>query len=97
MEILLTTVARDDLEDIWKHIAQDSPDRADAFVAALLDLIALLSDNPALGRLRPELRAGLRSITFRNRVVFYEVAPTAVLVYRILHGAMDLDATTLGE
>lgn len=51
-----------------------------------------LGDWPELGRPRPELRAGLRSLSIGNYLIFYRVRADAVEVLRVLHGRRDVDA-----
>lgn len=43
--------------------------QTDAYVAGLFHLIELISENPALGRVRSELADGLRSFPYREHLV----------------------------
>ena len=47
-----------------------------------------LSDNPALGRLCPEIRPGLRRLEHGKHVVFYRQERGGILVSRSLHQRM---------
>lgn len=51
-------------------------------------LCQTLSENPALGRLCDEVRAGLRRHEHGRHVVFYRRVPTGILISRILHQSM---------
>jgi len=53
--------ARDDLIEIWEVIAEDSMERADAFIDHLDAKLQLLAAHPMMGRTRDELARGLRS------------------------------------
>lgn len=57
----LTEEARQDLDEIWLYIAEDSPAAADRFLDTLYERLVLLAGQPLLGRLRPELAPNLRS------------------------------------
>jgi toxin ParE1/3/4 len=92
--------ARRDIAEIAAYIEQESQSRAaaDAFVQSITahcEHLATLSS--MIGRPRPELRPGFRSIIFGNYVIFIrygnEDGPRSHLyIIRILHGARDLDA-----
>jgi plasmid stabilization system protein ParE len=92
--------ARRDIAEIAAYIEQESQSRAvaDALVQSITahcEHLATLSS--MIGRPRPELRAGYRSVTFGNYVIFLryenEDGPRSdVYIIRILHGARDLDA-----
>lgn len=86
----VTPSAEQDLDEIWLTIAADSVDRADKFVDTLTDRFVALSKSPRMGRPRNELADGLRSLAFRNYVVFYSYRDRHLLIERVLHGARDL-------
>ncbi|MES1927248.1 type II toxin-antitoxin system RelE/ParE family toxin [Salinisphaera sp. T31B1] len=52
-------------------------------------LFEQLSENPELGRLRDEIRQGLRSVPMGSHVVWYRTQATNLDIVRILHAAMD--------
>lgn len=92
--------ARRDIAEIAAYIEQESQSRAaaDTFVQGITahcEHLATLSS--MIGRQRPELRPGYRSVIFGNYVIFIrygnEDGPRSHLyIIRILHGARDLDA-----
>ena len=99
--------AERDLEAIAEFIEQDSGDRAVA--VAVVDRIVAhctrLARLPTrMGRERPELRAGYRSVPSGSHVIFFRylsegagprdvMCPRDVMqIIHILHGARDLDA-----
>jgi plasmid stabilization system protein ParE len=89
-----------DLAEIAAYIERRSNSRAvaDAFVDKLTGYCQHIATLPAMmGRSRQELRAGYRSITFGNYVIFLmysdEEGPRSHLhVARIFHGSRDIDA-----
>lgn len=91
--VVISSAARIDLDDIWFHIATDSPANADRFLDRLADVATgTLAVAPLSGREREELGDGLRSLPVENYLIFYRVRDGAVEVLRILHGARDLGA-----
>ena len=64
MPYRLSALAEQDLEEIWSYVAKDaSPTTADGLVDAIIKRFELLAEQPKMGRLRPELGAGVRSFT----------------------------------
>lgn len=90
--IVIRPKAMSDLADIWAYIAEDSQGQADAFAARINRDFRLLARQPNLGRARPELLAGLRSMPVGSYVIFYipHSRPRRIEVVRVLHGARDL-------
>jgi toxin ParE1/3/4 len=81
-----------DLAEIWAYIAEDSPERADAFADLLATKFEALARRPGMGRPRPELAADLRSFTVGRYVVFYLPMSRGVEIVRVLHGSRDIEA-----
>jgi toxin ParE1/3/4 len=98
-QIRYTRRARDDLLDIWLHIAADDPGAADAAFARIEARIAVLADFPELAPLRPEIAPGARVLVARPYLILYRALPLpeGVQVVRVLHGARDIDADLFGE
>jgi toxin ParE1/3/4 len=81
---------KNDIEEIWSYIALDDPEAADRFVRSFKPIYEILAQNRYIGRLRPELREGMRSLPHGRYVVFYFPTEYGVRIYRVLHGARDL-------
>jgi len=81
-----------DLAEIWAYIADDSPERADAFVDLVDSKFQALSRRPGLGRRRPELAPNIRSLTVGRYVVFYQPFFREIEVVRVLHGSRDIES-----
>ncbi len=89
MPYRLSTLAEQDLEEIWSYVAADaSPATADRLIDAIIDRFELLADQPRMGRLRPEFGEGVRSFTVENHVIYYR-EDMDVLIARVLHGRRD--------
>lgn len=89
--------ARDDLIEIWEHIAEDNVARADTFIDSIDAMLIKLAEHPLLGRARPELTPKLRSFPFGRYIVFYEPTADGIDVLRVLHGSRDSSPTADSE
>jgi toxin ParE1/3/4 len=67
--------AEEDLEAIYRFIAQDNPIRAFGFIEQIQERCDLLRDAPEQGRMRPDLRPGLRVIPYGRSVVITYQSP----------------------
>lgn len=80
-----------DLADIWDYIAEDSEERADAFVATIDGKIRILASHPLMGRPRDELVSDLRRWPVGSDVIFYRPLADGVDIIRVLHGAREIE------
>jgi len=98
--LVFRAAALRDLADIASYIERESGSQA-AAVAFVDKLIAQCERGAALpvliGRPRPELRPGYRSLTFGNYVIFLRYSDESgsrshLYIVNIIHGRRDLDA-----
>jgi len=87
---IVTEGAEQDLNEISRYIATDNPDAAIRLTYRFFDLFELLAEDPKLGRERPELSPGLRSIPEGNYILFYRIWAREVGIVRVVHAARDL-------
>lgn len=90
--VLQTRRARRDLDDIWFYIARDNPERADQFVDSIVVKCESISESPYMGRARPELGSGVRSLPHEEYIIYYRVSGDGIDVLRVIHGARDISA-----
>jgi toxin ParE1/3/4 len=89
MPYRLSRLAERDLDEIWSYVAEDaSLETADRLIDAIIERFELLSEQPRMGRLRPEFGSGVRSFTVKNHVIYYR-HDGEILIARILHGRRD--------
>lgn len=86
----LSGPARADLLEIWLYIAEDNPGAADRLLERIHRRCEALARMPKLGRLRPDLAPGIRSVAVGRYLVFYGETPKGIQVVRIRAGVMDL-------
>jgi toxin ParE1/3/4 len=83
-------LAAQDIAEIWEFIADDSFERADAWVDRLEATLKLLATQPKMGRVREDLYPSLRSFPFGRYVVFYAGLADGIDVVRVLHSGRDV-------
>lgn len=83
--------AVEDILEIWDFIAEDSSDAADRWLDRLDSQLQLMATQPLMGRARPEVDAGLRSLSFGRYVVFYAPTADGIDVIRVLHSGRDIE------
>ena len=79
----LTTQAEADLDSIWYFIARDNILAASNLINALIERFPVLAERPMMGRPRPELGPGLRSMPVGNYLILYRPADFGVVILYI--------------
>src|ERR1043166_4071985 len=87
----LSDQAKEDLIGLWEYIAQDNPAAADRLIQKLVAQYKSLAEFPGMGQSREELRPDLRSFSVGNYLILYHPIPEGIAVFRIIHGARDLE------
>jgi toxin ParE1/3/4 len=82
--------AQRDQDEIWSYMADDSPASADGLIELFHEKFLLLSSQPLMGEVWPQLTHDLRSFCVGNYVVFYRPAKDDIEVVRVLHAARDI-------
>ena len=91
--IRFTHSAETDLLELWVTIAEENLTAADEILDVIQATATLLGTQPEMGRARPELAEGLRSLPTRTPYpIFYLPDDDGLLVVRVLHHARDIDA-----
>jgi toxin ParE1/3/4 len=89
--VRFTQSARTDLLEAWLFIAEENPTAADGVLDAIEHEATTISEQPLMGRARPELAAGVRSWpTSTPYILFYLADDEGITVLRALHHARDL-------
>lgn len=78
MRLEIQPRAEADLESIADYIAEDNPSRAVTFVQDLREQCQKIAKSPQIYRARPELGAAIRSCSFGNYLIIFDVHPTAL-------------------
>lgn len=89
---VLTRAAYADLEDIESYTLETWGEaQRDRYISDLFEKFGVVAANPELGRLRPELAEGVRSLPHERHVVFYEIVAGRIHILRVLHHARDVE------
>ena len=89
-QVFFTRAARDDLIDIWVHIAEDDPTAADRVLDRLDEVASHLADNPQMGPARDDIRPGLRYLVSGSYLLLYRIVGDDIEIVRAVHGRRDL-------
>ena len=81
-----------ELDDIWYYVARESGSIkiADRLIDSITNCLYLLASHPYVGRLREDLRPGLRSFHVGQYIVIYRIDETDVLILHVLHSHRDI-------
>ena len=83
----LHPLAAQDITDIWKYIAEDSPQAARRVREEILAAIRALAPFPDIGHKRPDLTSQpLRFIVVREYLIAYAPEEKPVWVVAVMHG-----------
>jgi len=97
-ELVYAPQAVADLEEIYRFMAEHSPDRAAAFIADIRRRCRWLLDSPELGPVRPKLGKGVRIYPMRRRVVVvYAIRTSTVDVLRVFYAGRDYETLMAGN
>ena len=89
MRYRLSDLAEQDLLGAWLYVAADaSVETADRLLDSFVHTFGLLSEQPRMGRVRPEFGPDVRSCPVESYVIYYRVEDD-LLIARVLHARRD--------
>ena len=93
-EVIFAPEALGDLRKLYTDIALDAgAGRAQGYTDRIIGHCLSLDLFPERGTRRDDLRPGLRTTTYRRRVIIaFHITETTVVIDRVLYGGRDLDA-----
>lgn len=93
MKVVLLRGASRDLDDVWSYVAQQSGsiDIADRLLNQIEESILRVGRLPGIGRPRPELGTGLRSVSVGSYLLFYRQRNGKAEIVRVVHGNRNLE------
>ena len=90
---VLSEEAETDLQDIFLYSEESwGTPQAEKYLHALFRSFETLAANPQIGRQRPDIREGLRSLVHAPHVIFFTAMENDIGIIRILHGSRDIEA-----
>ena len=91
MKVFISGKARRELLQIYAYLAERNSAAAESVIQEVNRKLENLTHFPFIGRERPNISPGLRSLVVRNYVIFYDVAHDQITIYRVIDGRMDID------
>lgn len=82
--------ANADLDDIWLHVALDSPAAADRLIDRIVTRCQGLAEHPRLGPARPDIAPDARMLVVGDHLILYRLQGVNVEIVRVVHGARRL-------
>ena len=97
-EVRFLPKAESDLFGLYDYISAESgPIAAGAYLDRIEEACQRLAHFPHRGRVRNDLRAGLRIVGFERRaVIAFVVEGSEVVIARVLYGGRDYEPLLLG-
>lgn len=90
LPVVLAPRARRDFADILLYTLQHwGEEQEAAHAAALFRALALSGENPAIGRVRDDLRPVGRTFPVADHLIIFDVREETVRVARVLHGRIS--------
>ncbi|MCL6708119.1 type II toxin-antitoxin system RelE/ParE family toxin [Pseudomonas sp. R2.Fl] len=86
---VFTPKAEQDIRDIWRWIAQDNEQAADAMLSTIFKKLEQAAHHPLMGVKRTDLSETARILVARPYIIIYEPVQTGLLVVAIVHGARE--------
>jgi toxin ParE1/3/4 len=83
--------AKEDLLEIYQHIAQENPAAAERLLRTFQEKFELLLKFPNIGRERNEMIVGLRSLPVGKYIILYQPSDEVLEILRVRHGATNLN------
>lgn len=90
LQLIIAPAAKTDLKEIYQYgLRQWGQARSDSYLETLKSKFWSLTEQPLMATERPELLAGIRSLTIESHVLFYRTSASSVEIIRILHSRQD--------
>jgi len=90
MRVALSAYVEPDLDEIAAYIAAENPARAVSFIDEIAERFKLISENPRIYQLRPDIRPDLRLAVHGHYLILYRILADRVSIERVVHGSRNL-------
>jgi len=87
----LSDIAEDDISAIFDYTATHyGRDQAIRYLTGIDDRLNFLLAHPEIGKERPDIRQGLRSLIYEHHIIFYRHQSDYLRIIRVLHESSDM-------
>jgi toxin ParE1/3/4 len=92
-QVLLTPLARRDLDEIWDYLAAEGSAGAERVIGAIEAAFAKLAAAPGMGHVREDLaERSYRFLLVYSYLIVYRAGTRPLQVVRVLHASRDVRA-----
>jgi toxin ParE1/3/4 len=90
--LIWSTEAIADINHLWEYYAEVAGrSTADKLLREIVKTVAVIDDFPLAGRMRDDIRPGLRSLAVAPQIVFYRFKDDRTEIVRVLDGRQDIE------
>lgn len=90
-QVIISPRAERDLKAIYAYTLETwSRKQAETYLSVIKNSFIKLLDNPEIGRERPDIQHGFRSLNVGRHIIFYTIKDLEIHVLGVLHGRMDI-------
>lgn len=82
---------------MWQAVAEHNITAADRVYDRIEARLEILQTFPEAGVVRPNIAPDARLLIEPPYLIFYRIAPDAIQIVRVLHGARNIDAKLFGQ
>jgi toxin ParE1/3/4 len=89
--LVISKPASQDLEDIADYFGRNSGlNKSEQFINEITASMTRIASFPQIGRQRDELSSGLRSLPYKQYLIFYWIQESTIEIVRIVSGYQNL-------
>jgi len=96
MRVEFSRASQADIDRIGDYIAKDSPLNALKFTEQLFDRCEEIANAPEGYVSRPEVGENIRSVAFKDYLIFYSFHASYIRIERIFHGSQNIQSDDFG-
>ena len=91
LEIRLSQRARRDIQAITDYTFETwGKEQAARYIGGLTEVFQNIGETPGIGRPRPTIGEGMRSLRYRSHLIFYQPQTTFITIAAVLHQSQDI-------
>ncbi len=97
--VRVSSLAEQDLDDIWHEIAKRSGslEIANGVVDSITDIFPLFGSTPEAGRRRDDIELGVRTFPVEKYIIYYRNSGQYLVISRVIHGMRDQKAAYFSD
>ena len=98
MKIIWSKESLNQLTEIERYIAKDSPERAERFINKLIDRVEKIKDYPSQSRVVPEfLKDEIREVFVKTYRIVYRISKNQIEILTVFEGHQLIETLNSSE